>query len=63
MHADNQYKQVQDFKWLKTEPSPNWNLLPTEDIVPDEVWSKIVPGGPGWSLDDVLKATGVLKLQ
>jgi len=59
---ENQWDQIQDFKWLKSQPSPNWSILPAEDIVPDGVWSKIVPGGPDWSLGDVLKATGVMKL-
>ena len=33
--------------------------MPPEDVVVEEVWRDIVPGGPGWSLDDILKATKV----
>ncbi|KAK7899888.1 hypothetical protein LTR67_003634 [Exophiala xenobiotica] len=57
--SPNQWNQVDDFKWLKSEPSPNWSILPTEDTVPDETWREIVPGGPGWSLRDILKAVGL----
>ena len=53
------WKSVDDFKWLKNEPSPNWSLLPPEDTVVEDVWVEIVPGGPGWSLDDVLRAARV----
>lgn len=57
--SPNQWNQVDDFKWLKSEPSPNWSILPTEDTVPDETWREIVPGGPGWSLRDILEAVGL----
>lgn len=57
----NHWDQVDDFKWLKADHSPNWSILPLEERVVDEVWRDIVPGGPGWSLDDVLKATNVIK--
>jgi hypothetical protein len=56
------WDQVDDFKWLKAEHSPNWSILPPEAAVPDEVWREIVPGGPAWSLNDILKATKVLDL-
>jgi len=62
MSAENQWNQVQDFKWLKSEASPNWSLLPAEQIVPDAIWTDVIPGGPGWSLTDILKAAGVSKL-
>ncbi|KAL2410986.1 hypothetical protein ABEF95_000595 [Exophiala dermatitidis] len=57
--APNQWNQVDDFKWLKPEPSPNWSILPAEDAVPDETWREVVPGGPGWSVKDILKAVGL----
>ncbi|ERF73266.1 hypothetical protein EPUS_03098 [Endocarpon pusillum Z07020] len=55
------WSQIDDFKWLKSTPSPNWSLLPPEDTVTDDAWREVVPGGPGWSLEDILKATRVLK--
>ncbi|KAK5446429.1 hypothetical protein LTS15_009768 [Exophiala xenobiotica] len=57
--SPNQWNQVDDFRWLKSEPSPNWSILPTEDTVPDDTWREIVPGGPGWSLRDIFKAVGL----
>ena len=54
------WDQVDDFKWLKAEHSPNWSILPPEATVVDEVWREIVPGGPGWSLSDILRATHVV---
>lgn len=62
-HPDNEdrWSQVEDFEWIKSEPSPNWSLLAHEDAVPEEVWAEIVPGGPGWSLDDILQAINLVK--
>ncbi len=56
----DQWDQIDDFKWHKSEQSPNWSILTPEDAVVEEVWRDIVPGGPGWSLDDILKATKVI---
>lgn len=55
----NQWDQVDDFKWLKAEPSPNWSIVPEDQRIPEEVWTKTVPGGPGLSLDGILKVVGV----
>ena len=62
MSATNQWNQVQDFKWHKAERNPNWSELSPEETVPEETWAEIVPGGPGRSMDDILKAVGVLEL-
>ncbi|CAI7677986.1 unnamed protein product [Penicillium pancosmium] len=59
-HQDR-WNEIEDFKWIKPEPSPNWSLLDPNDAVPEEVWAEIVPGGPGWSLDDILHATNLVK--
>ncbi|KAJ5161105.1 Tubulin binding cofactor C [Penicillium capsulatum] len=58
---EDRWSQVEDFKWIKPEPSPNWSLLDPTDAVPEEVWAEIVPGGPGWSLDDILHAIKLIK--
>jgi tubulin-specific chaperone C len=55
------WSSIDDFKWLKPTPSPNWSLLPTQDTVRDDTWRKIVPGGPGRSLEDILTAVRVLR--
>jgi tubulin-specific chaperone C len=56
----DRWDQIDDFKWLKPEPSPNWRLFDQNDIVAEEVWAEMVPGGPCWSLADILRATKVL---
>ncbi|KAF2121827.1 tubulin-specific chaperone c [Lophiotrema nucula] len=56
----NQWDQIDDFKWLKLEPSPHFDLLPLENRVQEKVWKEVVPGGHSVSLDDILKATAVL---
>lgn len=58
----NQWQAVDDFKWLRAEPSPNWAVLEESKRVKEEIWRDVVPGGPGLSTEDVLRATGVLKL-
>lgn len=52
---------VEDFKWIKSEPSPNWSLLGQDAGVPESVWTEIVPGGPCWSSDEILRAVNILK--
>ncbi|KAL5359745.1 tubulin binding cofactor C-domain-containing protein [Aspergillus floccosus] len=59
--SQDRWNQVEDFKWIKPEPSPNWSLISQEDAVPEQVWAEIVPGGPGWSLDDILRAINIVK--
>ncbi|CAI7613848.1 unnamed protein product [Penicillium pancosmium] len=62
-HLENQnhWNEVEDFKWTRPEPSRNWSLLDPGDVVPEEVWAEIVPGGPGWSLEDILHAIRLVK--
>jgi hypothetical protein len=55
----NQWDQIDDFKWLKAEPSPHFSILPEDQRVPDEVWKEQVSGARGTSLDDVLTVVGV----
>lgn len=37
----NMWDQVDDFKWLKSEHSPNWEVLPEAERVQGLVWSNI----------------------
>ncbi|KAK0725423.1 tubulin binding cofactor C-domain-containing protein [Lasiosphaeris hirsuta] len=55
----NQWDQVDDFKWLKADHSPNWSVLPEDERLPVEIWKKAVPGGPGVGVNDILKKLGV----
>lgn len=56
---ENQWDQVDDFKWLKAGHSPNWTTLSEEERLTDEVWTKIVPGQPGASVDETLAKLGI----
>ncbi|ESZ96694.1 hypothetical protein SBOR_2953 [Sclerotinia borealis F-4128] len=55
----NQWDQVDDFKWIKAEHSPNWSILPEEKRLKEEIWTNVIPGGPGVGLDDILKKIGL----
>ncbi|KAI0475550.1 TBCC-domain-containing protein [Xylariaceae sp. FL0804] len=57
--AGNQWDQVDDFRWLKTEPSPNWRVLPPAERVPEDVWANVVCGTPSMSTVDILRRVGV----
>lgn len=65
--ASNQWDQVDDFGWLKAEPSPNWRRLgdgeagKEEDhqALPEEFWTSTVKGGPSLSTEDILRCAGI----
>jgi hypothetical protein len=59
--TQNQWDQVDDFKWLKAEHSPNWSILLENERLNEEIWTKVVPGGPGVGLDDILRKVGIKK--
>lgn len=58
-NQQNQWDQVDDFKWLKAEPSPNWSILPEADRLSDDVWENVVPGEPGVSVGEILAKIGL----
>jgi len=55
----SQWSEVDDFKWLRSEPSPNWSVMEAEQRVRKDIWKDVVPGGPDLGVEDVLKAVGV----
>ena len=57
--VQNLYDQVDDFKWLKAEQSPNWRVMDPQTRVKDEIWKDIVPGNPQNGVGDILKAVGI----
>jgi hypothetical protein len=58
----NQWDQIDDFRWLKAEPSPNWSILPQIERLSDDFWSRTLDGGASLSTVDVmLKSAGVDK--
>ncbi|ROT35810.1 tubulin binding cofactor C [Sodiomyces alkalinus F11] len=59
--SKNQWDQVQDFKWLKSEKSPNWSILPEGERIAEDIWVNVVPGKPGKDLSDILDAVGIAR--
>ena len=55
----NQWRHVQDFKWLKPGPNPHWSMLASSEYVSNEAWMKIALSGSEWPLDDILNMAGV----
>ena len=56
LQTPNQWSQIDDFKWLKAEPSPHFSILPEDQRVSADVRSDKVPGGHDISLGDILGA-------
>ena len=40
------WSQVDDFKWLRSEQSPNWGVIPEKERVGEEVWRKLLAKVP-----------------
>lgn len=38
----NMYDQVDDFKWLRAEASPNWQVLPQEKRIGEDIWVDVL---------------------
>lgn len=57
--SENQWNEVDDFKWLKAGHSPNWTTLSEDEQLDDDVWRNVVPGQPGYSVQETLKKLGV----
>lgn len=53
------WREVDDFKWLRAERSPNWSLLDEGGRAREEVWREVVPGGPQIGVEEILGAVGV----
>lgn len=56
---ENQWDQVDDFKWLKVGQSPHWEILPEELRLDEHAWTKTVPGRPGASVNETLAKVGI----
>lgn len=59
--VENKWSDVDDFKWLRAEQSPNWSVMAPGKRVAEEVWKDVVPGGPETSVKNVLDAVSVLQ--
>lgn len=55
------WSQVDDFKWLRREPSPHWRILGAGERVREGVWEGLVVGGEGVEVEveGVLSAVGI----
>ncbi|EZF97559.1 hypothetical protein H113_02442 [Trichophyton rubrum MR1459] len=58
----DKWSLVEDFNWLKPEPSPNWSVLEDEKAVEDHVWGRILGDKRGMKLTEILECTGVTSL-
>ncbi|KAH7094935.1 tubulin-specific chaperone-like protein c [Paraphoma chrysanthemicola] len=56
--AANQWDQIDDFKWLKTEPSPNFSILDESQRARSGAWLEKVGGGDGGDLNEILTTVG-----
>ncbi|KAL6913939.1 hypothetical protein ACHAPO_002389 [Fusarium lateritium] len=56
---ENQWDQVDDFKWLKAGHSPNWTTLSENERLGDDLWRSVVPGQPGVSVEEALKKLNI----
>lgn len=52
----NMWDQVDDFKWLKSEHSPNWEVLPEAERVQERAWNDIRESG-NLSVESTLEKT------
>ncbi|KAL3594649.1 hypothetical protein FPOAC2_08965 [Fusarium poae] len=56
---ENQWDQVDDFKWLKAGHSPNWTTLSENERLGDDLWRSVVPGQPGVSVEEALRKLNI----
>ncbi|KAI9738363.1 MAG: hypothetical protein M1834_008866 [Cirrosporium novae-zelandiae] len=58
----NLYDQVDDFKWLKAEHSPNWSLLEPQNAVIDSIWKGVdQTSSSEASIEKVLEVVGAVR--
>ncbi|PHH78959.1 hypothetical protein CDD82_2742 [Ophiocordyceps australis] len=57
--TENQWDQVDDFKWLKTGHSPNWSLLTKTQQLDNLVWIKMLQSPAGSSVQQTLSQIGL----
>ncbi|EFR03049.1 hypothetical protein MGYG_06047 [Nannizzia gypsea CBS 118893] len=58
----DKWSSVEDFNWLRPEPSPNWSVLKDEYTVDNRVWGRILGDKQRMMLRRVLEVTGVTRL-
>lgn len=63
-HEQNQranlWDQVEDFMWLRPEPSPHWKTLAPAEAISDEIWQQVKQGKGGIEIiDTLMHRTGI----
>lgn len=56
---ENKWNQVNDFHWLRAEPSPHWSMIPETERIKKHTWNQVMAGTLNHGLDDILKAVGI----
>ena len=56
---DNRWSLVDDFKWLRSDPSPNWSIFEEPQRIKPQVWRDIVSGDLGTVTEDLLKVVDI----
>jgi hypothetical protein len=58
--STNQWDQIDDFKWLKAEPSPHWSMLPESERTQYGIQGDHLPSSENKSdPSDILRAFGI----
>jgi len=57
--AKNQWDQVDDFKWLKVDHSPNWSTMPDADRKQGDFWVDKVAGKVVDDVASILRIAGI----
>jgi hypothetical protein len=59
--SENQWDQVDDFKWLKAGHSPNWTIMSESERLGNDIWTEVVRGQAGVSVQETLAKIGLPK--
>ncbi|CAI4220279.1 unnamed protein product, partial [Parascedosporium putredinis] len=56
---ENMWDQVNDFKWLKADHSPNWSVLAQDRRHMNSFWTDVVGGKTELQVIEILKRSGI----
>lgn len=51
----NLWSSIDDFKWLRADPSPNWSILPADSVLSEKDWTQITTGNDDTNPDTLLR--------
>ena len=61
VETGDQWKEVDDFKWLRNEASPNWSVLDSAHRVQESTWRDVKGVASAEIVENVLNMVGVAK--